>query len=65
MGSKKKQAEIITEEEEELLWVKGLLGDETPQRLSGHSGVLQWAIFCPKQWSRAPSASTQALPNLR
>ena len=33
IGSKKKQAEIITEEEEELLWVQGLLGDETPQRL--------------------------------
>ena len=33
VGSKKKQAEIITEEEEELLWVKGVLGDETPQRL--------------------------------
>ena len=24
---KEKQAEIITEEEEELLWVKGVLGD--------------------------------------
>ena len=32
VGSKKKKAEIITEEEE-LLWVKGVLGDETPQRL--------------------------------
>ena len=33
VGTKKKQAEIITEAEEELLWVKGVLGDETPQRL--------------------------------
>jgi hypothetical protein len=33
VGSKKKQAEIITEEEQELLWVKGVLGDETPQCL--------------------------------
>ena len=32
IGTKKKQAEVITEEEE-LLWVKGVLGDETPQRL--------------------------------
>ena len=33
IGSKKRQAEIITEEEEELLWGKGVLGDETPQSL--------------------------------
>ena len=33
LGSKKWQAEIITEEEEELLWSKGALGDETPQQL--------------------------------
>ena len=33
LGSKKRQAEIITEEEEELLWSKGALGDETPQQL--------------------------------
>ena len=33
IGSKKKQTEIITEEEEELLWGKGVLADGTPQRL--------------------------------
>ena len=31
IGSKKKQTEIITEEE--LLWGKGVLSDKTPQRL--------------------------------
>ena len=33
VGSKKKQAEVLTEEDEELLWQKGLLGDATPQTL--------------------------------
>ena len=33
LGSKKRQAEIITEDEEELLWSKGALGDSTPQQL--------------------------------
>lgn len=31
--TKKKQAEVLTEEEEELLWTKGLLGGDTPQSL--------------------------------
>ena len=33
IGSKTKQAEPLTEEEEEILWQKGLLGDHTPQAL--------------------------------
>ena len=33
VGSKKKQAEPLTEQEEEILWEKGLLGDSTPQTL--------------------------------
>ena len=32
-GSQKKQAEVLTEDEEELLWTKGLLGDASPQSL--------------------------------
>lgn len=32
-GSKKRQAEALTIDEEELLWEKGLLGDGTPQTL--------------------------------
>ena len=33
IGTKKKQAEVLTEEEEELLWTEGLLGGATPQSL--------------------------------
>ena len=38
--SQPKQAEIMTEEEEELLWKKGLLGDSTPQSL------LDTMVYC-------------------
>ena len=33
LGSKKKKAEPLTAEEEELLWTKGLLGSGSPQAL--------------------------------
>ena len=33
VGSKRRQAEPLTEEEEEILWQKGLLGDSSPQTL--------------------------------
>ena len=32
-GSQEKKAEVLTEDEEELLWTKGLLGDASPQSL--------------------------------
>ena len=45
----KKQAEPIIEQEEELLWEKGLLGDATPQSLLD-SCVHEWALLCPTEW---------------
>ena len=33
IGSKRKQAEVLTQEEDEVLWQKGLLGKATPQTL--------------------------------
>ena len=40
LGSHKRQAEIITEAEENILWQKGLLGDSSPQTL------LDTMVFC-------------------
>ncbi len=39
-GSNKRQAEILSQDEEEALWEKGLLGDATPQTL------LDTMVFC-------------------
>ncbi len=33
MGSTKRQAEILTREDEDKLWKEGLFGDMTPQQL--------------------------------
>ena len=40
IGSKKRQADVLREDEQELLWQKGLLGDTTPQSL------LDTIVFC-------------------
>ena len=40
VGATKRQAEALTEDEEEILWEKGLLGDATPQTL------LDTMVFC-------------------
>ena len=39
-GSNKRKAEILSQDEEEALWEKGLLGDATPQTL------LDTMVFC-------------------
>ena len=41
IGAKKKQAEVITEDEEDLLWEKGLLGDHSPK----HYSILSYSIM--------------------
>ena len=51
IGAKKRQAEVITEEEEQRLWEKGLLGEDTPQQLLDtiifYNG-LYFALLSPK-----------------
>ena len=43
LGSKKRQAEPLSIEEEEQLWAKGLVGSTNPQ---AHNALHEWAILC-------------------
>ena len=45
LGSKQRQAEPITEEEEDLLWEKGLLGDHNPQALLNTVIYVSFLLF--------------------
>jgi len=45
VGSKKRQAEVISEEEEQLLWDKGLLGESNPQQLLDTIGFYNGLYF--------------------
>ena len=48
-GFKTRKAEQLTEEEEEILWQKGLLGKSTPQ---ASVDTNEWSILCPEKWQR-------------
>ena len=58
VGSKTKQADILSVDEEELLWEGGYLGDSTPQSL------LDTMVFCNGLYfalSRTPSAPLSSM----
>ena len=57
IGSLTKQAEVLTETDEELLWA---MGDSTPQTLLN---TVQWPIFCLAEWKGTPSTKIRSLPN--
>ena len=44
LGSTKRQAEILTRDDEEKLWREGLLGDTTPQQLLDI--LIFYNVFC-------------------
>ena len=46
VGVKRKRAEPISIEKEEILWEKGLLGEDSPKLL------LDTMIYCFKKWTR-------------
>ena len=46
----KKKAEVITEEMEEILWQKGLLGDHSPHVFTQHDGVFNRVLLRSKEW---------------
>ncbi len=54
LGSKKRQAEPLSLDEEEILWENGLLGDKDPH---------QWTLFRFEKWTRTQAAPVETLPN--
>ena len=50
VGSKRKQAETLTEEEENILWDKGLLGDKNPQTLLDTIIFYNGLFFALRSW---------------
>ena len=49
IGTRKKQAQILTEKDEELLWTKGLLGDSISQSLLDTLIFYNGLFFCPQE----------------
>ena len=60
--AKKRQAEVLTEANKELMWSKGLLGVATTE-LARHSYLLQQTVFCIEEWEGAPTAEKLTLSN--
>ena len=61
-GSQKRQAEVLTEDEEDVLWRKGLLGDGSPQSLldtMGFSNGLYFALRSGKEHRQLRSRPCQ------
>ena len=64
VGAKKRQAEVLTEANEELMWSKGLLEDTTPQSLLDtvvfYNGLF---LFCIEERKEALTAEKLTLSN--
>ena len=59
LGSKRKKAEPITSEEEEILWQRGILGSSSPQALVVH----ERALLCTSKWRRTQATTSKPIPN--
>ena len=44
------EAEVITNEIEDLLWEKDVLGDSSPQQLLGTLKYICGSLFCSSEW---------------
>ena len=63
LGAKKRQAEVLTEANEDLMWNKGLLGEAIPQSLLDTVVFYNGLFFCIEEWEEAPTAEKLTLSN--
>lgn len=56
-----RRAEVISEELEEILWQKGLLGESTPQQLLDTLVFTYRPLFCIVKWPRTPTPSPPSI----
>ena len=62
-GTKKKKAEPLTKKQEDILWNKGLLGDQPHSTSSSqYNGVLQWVVLFSLKQEGAQGATLFTMP---
>ena len=63
LGTRQRKAEVISFEDEELMWEKGILGDDNPQSLLDTMLLYEWLVFCIMWQKRAQVTTTSSITN--